>query len=105
MASTKLAATGACESELRTALEICHVSQGLLDTAKHALRIFHPEAAEDDNRAKMEYVISHKGITAFLKGFAPQRPITLASQMMLEETTFDAWSLDEFVTGARYSGI
>jgi len=105
MAATKLAATGACEFELRTALEIRPVSQGLLDTAKHALQIFHPEAAQDNNRAKLEYVISNKGITAFLKGFVPQKPITLASQMMLEETTFNAWSLDEYVTGARYSGI
>ena len=104
-AAYNLAATGACEFELRTALEIRPVSQDLLDTANHALQIFHPEAAQDNNRAKLEYVISDKSIIAFLKGFAPQRPITLASQMMLEETTFNAWSMDNYVTGARYSGI
>ena len=104
-AGKKLVATGACESELRTALEIRPVSQGLTDTANHALRIFHPAVAESD-RSRMEYVIANKGIIAFLKSFAPGQPITLASWMLQEDQqTFSGWSLDAYITGARYSGI
>ncbi len=105
-ASMKLAATGACEVELQTALEIQPVGQGLIDTANHALRIFNPEAAENKH-ATMEYVLDNKdkGIIAFLRKFAPGQSITLASQMMLEETTFNTWSMDHYIKGARYSGI
>ena len=104
-AAAQLAATGACESELQTALEIRPVSPGLTDTANHALRIFHPAVAEDEH-ARMEYVMTKEGVIAFLKWFAPRQPITLASQMLQDDQlTFSGWSLDAYLTGARYLGI
>ena len=104
-AARQLAATGGCESELKTALEIRPVSQGLTDTAMHALKIFHPGVPVDE-RARLEYVIENKGVTTFLKSFAPLQPITLASRMLQEDPPiFSGWSLDALLLGARYLGI
>ena len=102
LAKKQLAATGACEDELKLASEIRPLSQGSVYTAKLALRLFHYPKPEPKSELMQVILNDLDHNVKFLQDFAPDHTLTLASCMMTDLTNVSPWSLNAFFRGAQY---
>ena len=100
-ARVALAMGGSCDEELKEALQVRPVPQDLLDHALRAQKLF---CGNPSARQCMDLWGTNPAVIGkFLRLWAPNHSLTLATQMIDDEdVSFQAWHFDTWVKGASY---